>query len=327
MNGARLCWLICCAAALTACNSAKSEWSKATTADTIPAYQAFLSKYPNDAHVIDALARIVSLQDARAWSTALVASTTAGYQQYLTSEPNGAHAQAARNEISARERAAVWNRAQTDGTLKSLTDFLQRYSTGPEADQAREKLKILTAYRAELGTARSQRAADRERKALAKRFSHDLQNVIVLTPNTNSSEYRITSAPMSEQEADAKCASLKRRGNRARLFRSLDEARYPPASLNLRFARSDSPRPPRCVLSSRRESNRKLRCALQRGSFSAAAGIWIRVFVACYSAGSWLSARGASCSLIALSGQKSPLQEEPLVPGEPAPCAFLHNRY
>jgi outer membrane protein assembly factor BamD (BamD/ComL family) len=209
MNRARLYWLICCAAALAACNSAKLEWSKATTADTIPAYQAFLSKYPNDAHVIDALARIVSLQDAHAWSTAQVASTTAGYQQYLTSEPNGAHAQAARDEISTRERAAAWNTAQTDGTLKSLTDFLQKYPTGPEADPAREKLKILTAYRAELGTAHSQRAADRERKALAKRFSNDLQNVIVLTPNTNSPEYRITSAPMSEQEADAKCASLK----------------------------------------------------------------------------------------------------------------------
>ena len=65
MNGPRLYWLICCAAALAACNSAKSEWSKATTADTIPAYQAFLSKYPNDAHEIDAEARIVSLEQDR----------------------------------------------------------------------------------------------------------------------------------------------------------------------------------------------------------------------------------------------------------------------
>jgi hypothetical protein len=218
MNGPRLYWLICCAAALAACNSAKSEWSKATTADTIPAYQAFLSKYPNDAHEIDAEARIVSLQDAQAWSTAQVASTIAGYQQYLASEPNGAHAQAARGEISTRERAAAWNTAQTHGTVKSLTDFLQKYPTSSEADQAREKLKTLAGYRAELATARSQRAADREKKALAKRLSNDLQIVIVLTPDTHNPDYRITSAPMSEQEADAKCASLKHEGQSCKVI-------------------------------------------------------------------------------------------------------------
>jgi outer membrane protein assembly factor BamD (BamD/ComL family) len=218
MNGPRLYWLICCAAALAACNSAKSEWSKASTADTIPAYQTFVSKYPNDVHVIDALGRIVSLQDAQAWSTAQVALTVAGYQQYLTSEPNGAHAQAARQQISTLERAAAWNTAQMDETVKSLQGFLQKYPTGLEADQAREKLKTLTGYRAELATARSQRAADRERKALAKRFSNDMQKVIVLTPDTSSPEYRITSAPMSEQDADAKCASLKHEGQSCKVI-------------------------------------------------------------------------------------------------------------
>lgn len=230
MNGPRLYWLICCAAALAACNSAKSEWSKATTADTIPAYQAFLSKYPNDAHGIDAQARIVSLQDEQAWWMAQVApmipgyqqylasETIAGYQQYLASEPNGAHAQAARQAISTLERAAAWNTTQTDGTVESLQDFLQKYPTGPEADQAREKLKGLTEYRAELATARSQRAADRERKALAKRFSNDLQKVIVLTPDTNSPEYRITSAPMSEQDADAKCAGIEVEGQSCKVI-------------------------------------------------------------------------------------------------------------
>lgn len=208
MNGRRLYWLICGVVAFAACNSAKSEWSKVTTANTIRAYQAFVSRYPNDTHVIDALARIVSLQDAQARSKAEVASTIVGYQQYLASAPNGAHAQAARDQISARERAAAWDTAQMAGTVWSLTDFLQRYSSGPEADQARDKLKTLTAYRAELRTIPSQHTA--ERKALAKRLSNDLQHVVVLPPDGHSSDYRITSAPMSEQDADGKCARLKR---------------------------------------------------------------------------------------------------------------------
>lgn len=205
-------WLICSAVLLVACGSAKYEWSQANSLNTIAAYQTFLSKYPNDVHATDAMRRIAELQDAQAWSTAQTASTVQGYQQYLSAEPNGAHLQAAQDEIASRERSAAWHSVETNETAQSLQEFLQKYPTGTEADRARDKLKTLAGYRAELGVAHSQQLADRERDALAKRFGKEFQQVLVLEPDANNRDYRIASAPMSEQDATAACASVKHAG-------------------------------------------------------------------------------------------------------------------
>jgi len=65
---------------------------------------------------------------------------------------------------------------------------------------------------AEFGTAHSQRLAGRERDALAKRFGKDLQKAVVLELDAIDRDYKITSAPMSEQAATAACETLKHWG-------------------------------------------------------------------------------------------------------------------
>jgi hypothetical protein len=213
-----LCWLFCCAAALSACGSPKYEWSQATTINTVAGYQTFLSKYPNDPRAADARSRIAALQDEQAWSAAQVASTAQGYQQYLADEPNGAHAQAARDEAASRERAAAWQSLQTDETAQSLRAFLDKYPAGPEAEHARDKLRMLAGYRAELGIAHNQKTAERERAALAKRFGKNIPQVVVLKPDADSRDYRLASAPMSEQDANAACASVKHAGQSCKVI-------------------------------------------------------------------------------------------------------------
>lgn len=203
--------ILCCAIVLAACG-AKYEWSQANNLSTIAAYQAYLSKYPNDVHAAEANNRIAELKEAQAWNAAQVASSVEGYQQYLTAEPSGAHAQTAREEIATRERAAAWRAAQTNETAQSLQDFLEKYPTGMEADAARDRLKMLAGYRAELGTAHNKQLAERERDTLAKRFSKSFQEVVVLEPDANDHDYRITSAPMSKDGADAACATVKQSG-------------------------------------------------------------------------------------------------------------------
>jgi hypothetical protein len=215
------CFLLCCAALLAACGgSAKYEWSQANTINTVAAYQAFLSKYPNDVHAADAQSRIAALQDNQAWSTAHGMSTVQGYQEYLTVEPNGAHVQAAGDEIASLERSAAWQSAQINGTAQSLQEFLQKYPAGPEADHARGKLKTLAGYRAELGTAHNQKLADRERDEFAKRFGKNLEQVVVLEPDATSRDYRITSGPMSEHDANAACASVKQAGRSCKVIQA-----------------------------------------------------------------------------------------------------------
>ena len=201
-------FVVCCVVGLIACSSPSAEWSKATAANAIAAYQEFLSKYPNDVHAADAKSRIARLEDGQAWSTAQTASSVEGYRQYLSSEPNGEHAQAALEEINFLDRVAAWQAVESHETVDSLQGFLQKYPSGDEADRARDKLKQLAGYRAVLGTAPTQQAADRKRQELAKRFAEDLPSVVVLEPDANNRDYRITSAPMSERDANAACASL-----------------------------------------------------------------------------------------------------------------------
>jgi hypothetical protein len=188
------------------------DWSHASALDTIAAYRTFLSKYPNDPHAVDAQTRIAKLQDERAWTTAQITSSVQGFQQYLTAEPNGAHVQVARDNVVARERDAAWQTAQTNVTAQSLRDFINKYPASSEADEAREKLQAIAGYRAELGTARSERRAERERDALEKRFGKDLRQVVILEPDAKDRDYRITSAPMSEQAANAACQALQHSG-------------------------------------------------------------------------------------------------------------------
>ncbi len=187
--------VLCASIVLSACG-AGYRWSHASALNTIAAYQAFLVQYPNDPHAADAQARIAKLQDERAWTVAQIASSVQGYQQYLTAEPNGAHVQVARDVILARERDAAWRTAETNETAQSLRAFLDKYPSGSEADEARDRLKAISGYRAEFGTARSQRLADRERDVLAKRFGKDLRQVVVLEHDSKDRDYRIASAPM-----------------------------------------------------------------------------------------------------------------------------------
>ena len=204
--------LLCSVVLLSACG-AGYQWSHASTLNTIDAYQTFLSKYPNDPHAVDAQSRIAKLQDEQAWTTAQIASSIEGYQRYLRSEPNGAHVQLARDEIVTRERDAAWQTAQTNETAQSLQDFIHKYPSSAAADEARDRLKMIAGYRAEFGTAHSLRRAERERDAFTKRFPKDLRQVVVLEPDATDRDYRITSAPMSEQDASAACETIQQAGH------------------------------------------------------------------------------------------------------------------
>ncbi len=201
-----------CATLLLCACGAQYDWSHASSLNTVAAYRHFLSRYPSDPHAVDAQHRIAMLQDEQAWTAAQIDSSVQGYQRYLTAEPNGTHVQVAREEIATRERDAAWQTAQTDDNAQSFQDFLNKYPFSPEAAQARDKLRAMTGYRAEFGTARSQRVADKERDALRRRFTKELSRIDVLAPDAKDRDYRITSAPMSAKEAGATCETLKHAG-------------------------------------------------------------------------------------------------------------------
>jgi len=197
------------AGTLVACSSSESDWNQANTQGTIAAYQAFLTKHPNDPHDAAAQQRIQTLQDDQAWMTAQTANSLQGYQQYLASEPMGAHAQEAQTQITNLQRAADWQQAKSANTQAALQAFLQKYPSGPEADQAKAQLAQFD-YVVDLGTFRSDKAASAAQSKLQDKFGNDLQSVVVVPPTGKSKTFHVASAAMTEDQAKTACASLKK---------------------------------------------------------------------------------------------------------------------
>jgi hypothetical protein len=203
---------------LVACSSTESDWSKASSAGTLAAYQQFLMLHPDGAHAQEARARIQSLQDDQAWTLAQNANTQQSLQQYLQQQPNGAHAAEARTRLSDLQRGAAWQQAQARNSAAAYQDFLRQYPQAPEAAQARARLQQLATYQVQLATYHSKSAAERERRQLQARYGKMLHQVVVDTTPNRINEVR--SAPMSQADAQLTCAALKRRGQHCQVVAS-----------------------------------------------------------------------------------------------------------
>lgn len=151
----------CAAAALYACDSAQSDWNKATAANTLAAYRSFVQKHGDDKRADNARGRILALQDDRAWIEAQATNSIAGYEAYLSTESGGVHANEAHYRLTALQRANDWQAAAKDGSAAALQAFLLKYPQGPEADQARTMLEADN--RVQLADAPSRSNAERKR--------------------------------------------------------------------------------------------------------------------------------------------------------------------
>ena len=198
------------AGALAACSSPNADWQKANQQNTVAAYQQFIQQHPSDARVEQARNRINALNDEQAWNTAKNANTLDAYQQYLQQEPNGMHAADAQDKVNSLQQDAAWSTAQSTNTGAAYQDFLQKYPNSPHAADAQAALQKLNGFQVQLGSTRSKTLADKMAKRLKDKFGSDLQDVVVVPPTGKSKSLDIRSAPMSESDAKAACAKLKK---------------------------------------------------------------------------------------------------------------------
>jgi hypothetical protein len=209
------------AGALVACSSPNADWQKANQQNTVAAYQQFIQQHPNDARVEQARNRINALNDEQAWSTAQSTNSLDSYQQYLQQEPNGMHAADAQDKVTGLQQAAAWQTAQSSNTAAGYQDFLQKYPNAPQAAQAQDALKQLTGYQVQLASTRSKSMADKLAKRLKDKFGSDLQDVVVVPPTGKSKNLEIRSAPMTQDDAKAACAKLRKAHQRCEVVKSV----------------------------------------------------------------------------------------------------------
>jgi hypothetical protein len=194
---------------VAACNPAQGDWNKAVSLNNLGAYQKFVREHPADEHADTARGKILALQDDQAWSLAQQANSLQSYQDYLKTEGGGIHVLEAKARIASLERANAWQAAHSERSPAALQAFLDKYPEGAEATQARAELNDL-AYRVELAQLHSKTAAESRRTHLQTRFGDVVHDIVVLPPRGSDSHYIVTSAPMSQAEASAACAALKR---------------------------------------------------------------------------------------------------------------------
>jgi hypothetical protein len=194
---------------ISGCGTAEYDWNKAVAVNTLNAYQDFLKNHGGSKFAADARGRVLALKDDQAWARAQVASSIDGYQKYLRAEGGGVHAADAQYEIAALERAQAWKPLANDASSDSLQAFLQKYPQGPESNEARRKLAALD-YCVQLGVAGTRSAAEHRRAQIQARFGEVVHGLVVMAPTSPHAVYRVTSAPMSQSDANAACAVLRR---------------------------------------------------------------------------------------------------------------------
>ena len=213
--------LVCAGVALSACNTAESDWNKATAANTMAAYQSFLQKHPGDKRDDNAQGRILALKDEQAWSDAQATNTIAAYKSYLAAESGGVHVGEANYHITALQRASDWKAIPSDASTDQLQAFLAKYPQGVESNEARDRLKAMD-YRVQLADSRSKAEADHKRGQLERKFGQVLHEVVVVPPDASDKMFRITSGPMSQASANTACATLEKEHQHCKLVQGLE---------------------------------------------------------------------------------------------------------
>ena len=86
---------------------------------------------------------------------------------------------------------------------------MQKYPQGPEADQARLQLAHFD-YQVQLGTYSNSQQADQARARLKDQYGKDLQAIAVVPPSSKSKVYHVVSADLTQEQAKAACAMLRK---------------------------------------------------------------------------------------------------------------------
>lgn len=128
MNRKRICWSCCLSIVmcfiLTACDSTESDWLKAREANTLIAYNDFISKHPQGPHLDEAKRGIEEIE----WQTAKTNDNAEAYSSYLLKYPEGLYAGEGRKKLNQLEWRAALNRVIPDSRHDELLSMMDQFN-------------------------------------------------------------------------------------------------------------------------------------------------------------------------------------------------------
>ncbi|HEY5102963.1 MAG TPA: SPOR domain-containing protein [Steroidobacteraceae bacterium] len=201
---------------MSGCSHESRDWQAAQSANTIEAYEAFVTEHPKSAHLGDAQARVEQLTEDRDWQRASTTDTVDAYRQFLAAHPQAKSAQEARIRIEnfglnggAAAPAAPAAQAFAAGPAMAPVSPAPPSTSHPQQEQAH-------AYRVQLGAFSTQAKAERQWHKLTAHYGKELHG---LEPDIERGKgakgrhvFRLKAQLPSEAKARALCAQLQKRG-------------------------------------------------------------------------------------------------------------------
>lgn len=116
-------------------------WKKASEANMMSEYEAFLKEYPKGNYANAAKTKINEFKEVMAWAETSSENTYDGYVAYIKSFPTGAHAEEANRIINELGDEACWASMNEQGTTESYNNYLAQYPRGKYITYAKQRLE------------------------------------------------------------------------------------------------------------------------------------------------------------------------------------------
>jgi len=138
--------VLCILFFFTGCASEVTRWKDAESANTIPAYEHFLSQYPNGAHASEAKSRLECLRDFQDLKENESVST---YEDFLRKYPNSelstqAHSRLKELKTEEAKEIKAWETACKENSFKDYLKYYLDYGDA-RAQELRKRLLSLVA--------------------------------------------------------------------------------------------------------------------------------------------------------------------------------------
>jgi cell division protein FtsN len=204
-------------AGASGCSHEQRDWRSAQTANTIEAYEGFISAHPKSARAADAQAQIAQLTEARDWQRASTIDTADAYRQFLVQHPQGKSAQEARIRVenfaaSGTSAAAAPSAAPSAAPPAAGAPVPAAGAPPPAPAQSAGSDQ----YSVQLGAFSTQAKAQSQWRRLNARFGSRLRGIepdIEPAKSANGRHiYRLRAKPLTEARARALCAALRKHG-------------------------------------------------------------------------------------------------------------------
>jgi cell division septation protein DedD len=218
---------------LVSCSAEKSDWQSAQSADSVEAYEQFITKHPQSALANEARTRTKQLAEEQDWEKATSVDTADSYQAFLGKYPDGKWSEEARvrvenfNVLGAPANAAAVAAAAPDAVKPAEAakpPEVAKAAVKPEAPKtaapkpapaavpaAATKPAAAGGYRVQLGAFSSVDKANSEWQRLQGKYAAQLGSLapsVVPVDASAGKLFRLQAQVADEARARATCGAL-----------------------------------------------------------------------------------------------------------------------